>query len=287
MPLPPAARHVAVGCTNCLRATHDDPTLKLLRCAKCKDVTYCSKECQCEHWYVGPEALIVWTLISAPWRPAHRAYCNTADGSGIRSISLKFVSSQIGHVGLQACFILHFDLLHNPQLGIDKPFVALLDFGIEPVEMKNFIGILLDQPVPDRIKGMLQVNTFEALTPAEAEETLTPAKLGSWRAAREELNRQGLVEHQVGLVQIGNSAGGPRGALPVVIDRKAVETLANSPFTIHRWMEHTNTMIREDTSNALRLRKDMEPSDIKVIMDLVRDMENPTRKISDRVQWPT
>jgi hypothetical protein len=134
---------------------------------------------------------------------------------------------------------LHFDLLHNPQLGIDKPFVALLDFGpgIEPVEKKIFIGILLDQPVPDRIKGMLQVNTFEALTPAEAEETLTPAKLGSWRAAREELNRQGLVEHQLGLVQIGNSAGGPRGALPVVIDRKAVETLANSPFTIHRWME--------------------------------------------------
>jgi hypothetical protein len=34
-------------------------------------------------------------------------------------------------------------------------------------------------------------------------------------------------------------------------------------------------MIREDTGNALRLRKDMEPSDIKVIMDLVRDMENP------------
>ncbi|KAJ7278374.1 hypothetical protein C8J57DRAFT_1306766 [Mycena rebaudengoi] len=257
MPLPPAACHVAIGCTNCLRTRSGDPTLKLLRCAKCKDVAYCSKECQSEHW------------------PTHRECCNTADGSSIRSISLKFVSSDIGYVCLQACFILHFDLLHNPQLGIDKPFVALLDFGIEPAKMKNFIGILLDQQISDRGKGMLQVNAFEALTPAEAEETLTPAKLGSWRAAREELNRQGLVEHQVGLVQIGNSAGSPRGALPVVIDRKAVETLAKSPFTIYGWMEHTNTMIREDTGNALRLRKDMEPSDIKVIMDLVRDMENP------------
>ncbi|KAJ7504870.1 hypothetical protein B0H11DRAFT_1979701 [Mycena galericulata] len=261
MPLPPAAHHVSVGCTNCLRTTSGDPTLKLLRCAKCKDVTYCSKECQSEHW------------------PTHRACCNTADGSGIRSISLKFVSSDIGHVCLQACFILHFDLLHNPQLGIDKPFVALLDFGIEPVEMKDFIGILLDQPIADRIKGVLQVNSFQALTPAEAEETLTPAKLGSWRNAREELNRQGLVDHQVGLVQIGNSAGGPRGALPVVIDREVIETLAKPHFTIHGWMEHTNTMIREDTSNALRLRKDMELSDIKVIMDLVRDMGDPYAQI--------
>ncbi|KAJ7473572.1 hypothetical protein B0H11DRAFT_2036381 [Mycena galericulata] len=271
MPLPSAAlaRHhgVVVGCTNCLRTTSDDPTLKLLRCAKCKDVTYCSKECQSEHW------------------PTHRACCITADGSGIRSISLKFVSSKIGYVCLQACFTLHFDLLHNPQLGIDKPFVALLDFGIEPVEMKNFIGILLDQPIPGRIKGMLQVNEFQALTPAEAEETLTHANLGSWRAAREELNRQGLVEHQLGLVQIGNSAGGPRGALPVMIDRKVVETLANTPFTIHNWMEQTNTMIREDTSNVLRLRKDMEPSDIKVIMDIIRDMENPyAQNLRDKME---
>ncbi|KAJ6464582.1 hypothetical protein C8R45DRAFT_1024452 [Mycena sanguinolenta] len=257
MALPLAACHVVVGCTNCLRTTGDDPTLKLLRCAKCKDVTYCSKECQSEHW------------------PTHRAWCNTADGSGIRSISLKFLSSGIGHVCLQACFILRFDLLHNPQLGIDKPFVALLDFGIEPVEMKAFIDILLGQPIPERIKGMLQLNAFVALPPAEAEESLTRAKLGSWRATREELNRRGLVEHQVGLVQIGNSAGGPRAAMPVVIDRKAVELLVESPFTIHGWMEHTNTMIREDTSNALRLRRDMEPTDIKLIMDLVRDMENP------------
>ncbi|KAJ6545479.1 hypothetical protein B0H19DRAFT_1167811 [Mycena capillaripes] len=108
MPLPPAACHVAGGCTNCLRTTSGDPTLKLLRCAK--DVTYCSKKCQSEHW------------------PAHRTCCHTADGSGIRSISLKFVGSDIGYVCLQACFILHFDLLHHPELGIDKPFVALLDF---------------------------------------------------------------------------------------------------------------------------------------------------------------
>ncbi|KAJ7175051.1 hypothetical protein C8R43DRAFT_943325 [Mycena crocata] len=209
MPLPDVIP-VHAACTNCLKHTGDEPTLKLLRCGKCRDVTYCSKECQRGHWQ------------------RHKKWCTPADGSGIRSIAQKFVTSRVGHICIQICFILHYDLFRNTELGIDKPFVAMLDFGIEPVEMEDFLSILLGKPTPDKIKGLLQVNGFQALTPEEAEDSFTPATLGVWRHARQQLNKKGFSDRPVGLVQIANGVGTQMMTLPVAIDDMAIELVRES-----------------------------------------------------------
>ncbi|KAJ7736115.1 hypothetical protein B0H16DRAFT_1764384 [Mycena metata] len=274
---------IAASCTNCLRNTTGNQTLKLLCCGRRHYILLergSWVQCQREHW------------------PQHKECCNPPDGSGIRSIVTKFISSRMGCVCLQICMILHFDLLHNPQLGIHQPCVALLDFGIEPVEIKDFFDILLDQPLPSRIKGMLQVNNFEVLGPAETEEALKPAMLGCWNLAREECVRKGLPNTPVGLVKIGNAAGGPTAAVPVVISEEGMElarqALKESSFTAFDFLEcvsvfaifpsrtqpsvfrQTNTFIREDIKNTLRLRKNMEASDIDAIKALRRDIaEDP------------
>ncbi|KAJ6632099.1 hypothetical protein B0H10DRAFT_2426955 [Mycena sp. CBHHK59/15] len=264
---------IYTACTNCFKNDGDEPGLKLSRCGKCKGVWYCSKECQTKHW------------------PQHKLSCSAVDGSGIRKLVENFYSNRLLNTYLQACFILHFDLLRRPQL--DKPFMARLDIGIEPADMPDFFNIFIGQPLgAGKIKGMVQVNAFTPLTPAAMAE-LTPMRKEIWRQARESANKMGYGGDSVGLVEMGSGESEQTITCPVHIHQPAMElvrasppwemksaitgVVTEAPFNIETCMEFMNTHIRADKKNQLLLRTEMRPSDIQIIRDAGADANSLPR----------
>ncbi|KAJ7457777.1 hypothetical protein FB451DRAFT_1372424 [Mycena latifolia] len=231
-----SAMHAA--CTKCFKNDGNEPGLQLRRCGKCKSVWYCSKECQTAHW------------------PLHKKSCSNVDGSGIRKLVEYFYSNMLLNKHLQACFILHFGLLHRPQL--DKPFMARLDIAIEPADMPDFFKIFIGQPVDEKVKGML-----------------------------ESANKNGFGGDSVGLIEIGSGDSDHTITLPVHIQRAGMELareaspwvmksaitgqVTEKPFNIENCMEFMNTHIRADKKNQLLLRTEMRPSDIQIIRDAAGD----------------
>ncbi|KAJ7476206.1 hypothetical protein FB451DRAFT_1246168 [Mycena latifolia] len=250
-------------CTNCFRNSSDEPDLKLFRYSKCKGVLYCSRECQMKHW------------------PTHKKTCSLVDDSGIFALAQNFYSNPFLNTLLQACFVLHFDLLRQPQL--DEPFLAQVAFGIEPVDMADFFTLFIgNQPLEKKIEGVVQINAFSPLTPDEAAKITTGKKM-VWRKAKEEASRTGLVAQSVGLVEFGTGDNGQCLTFPILIGGDAMDLVrasapwkipsgikgevADVPFSIETCMEFMNLRSREDRDNKLLLRTEMRPSDIRFIRD--------------------
>ncbi|KAJ7449252.1 hypothetical protein FB451DRAFT_754747 [Mycena latifolia] len=250
-------------CTNCLRTDLDEPSLKLFRCSKCRGVLYCSRDCQTKDW------------------PTHKKGCSSVDGSGIFTFVQNFYSNPFLNTLLQACFILHFDLLRQPLL--DKPFVAQVDLGIEPADMSDFLALFLgNHPLEKKIEGVVQMNAFRPLTPAEAE-GIKPGKKMTWLKAREGASRRGLADQSVGLVEFASGENRQCLIAPIFIEREAMDLVrasapwkipsgitgkvADVPFNLDTCMEFMNLRIREDRDNKLLLRTEMRPSDVKLIWD--------------------
>ncbi|KAJ7116661.1 hypothetical protein C8R44DRAFT_880017 [Mycena epipterygia] len=98
---------------------------------------------------------------------------------------MKACNNPIFHENLQACFILHFDLLRFPQ--IDKPFAAMIELGIEPAEFLDFSKIFAGQPPGDReITGMVQVNSFQPFSRTEVA-GMRAIKHEIWHVAKDSL----------------------------------------------------------------------------------------------------
>ncbi|KAJ7140664.1 hypothetical protein C8R44DRAFT_866369 [Mycena epipterygia] len=247
-----------VGCTNCLKNDGDDSELTMRRCGKCKGAWYCSKECQTGHW------------------PTHKQVCSKLDGYSISKLVQTLYSNPVLKSNLQACFVLHFDLLRHAQL--DKPFRARVDIGIEPADMVDFFNIFNGQPPANNLLGMVQVNAFTPLPPVTLA-GLTPMHRESWRQTREHADKMGYRGDSVGLLEFGN--GDETFMLAVHIQSHALELVKASPplvmksaitgkvtqksFNIETCMEFMNTHIRADKKNQLLLRTDMRPSDIQII----------------------
>ncbi|KAJ7444042.1 hypothetical protein FB451DRAFT_1295019 [Mycena latifolia] len=263
---------VHTACTKCFKNDGDEPGLKLSRCAKCKEVWYCSKECQAAHW------------------PQHKKACSPVDGSGILKLLQYFHANTLLNKHLQACFILHFDLLRRPQL--DKPFMARVDIGIEPADIPDFFNVFVGQPLGDeKMRGMLQVNAF---TPA-AMKDLTPMRQDIWRQARASANEKGFARDSFGLVEFGNGESMQTITVPIHIQAAALELVRRaSPwemrsaitgkvtekaFNIDGCMEFMNTHIRADKKNTLHLRTDMRASDFQIIRDAGADVEGVPAKL--------
>ncbi|KAJ7162487.1 hypothetical protein C8R46DRAFT_1353380 [Mycena filopes] len=254
---------IHTGCTKCLRNAGDEPGLQLRRSAKCKSVYYCSKECQTTHW------------------PIHKPHCSNVDGSGIGRLVQNLWSNPLLMTHIQACLILHFDLLDRPQL--DKPFMARIDLGIEPANTAQFFDIFIGKPIPtDKIPGMLQVNAFTPLPPT-AMADLTPKRMDIWRQARAAADKTGFRGDSVGLLEFGNGENVQTITLPVHIQHRAMDLVRVSdpwvmtsaitgiqtevPFNTESCMEFMNIHIRSDKQDQLLLRTKMRPSDIQIIQD--------------------
>ncbi|KAJ6463722.1 hypothetical protein C8R47DRAFT_1326947 [Mycena vitilis] len=63
---------------------------------------------------------------------------------------------------LQECFILHFDLLRFPQT--DKPFLAQIDFGVGPTDLRDFAKIFTGQPLgKKKVQGMVKDGEYQSV----------------------------------------------------------------------------------------------------------------------------
>ncbi|KAJ7090468.1 hypothetical protein C8R44DRAFT_648243, partial [Mycena epipterygia] len=222
-------------------------------------------------------------------RPKHKEFCHNVDGSGILKLVNNFSSNPILNMYLQACLILHFDLLHHPQL--DPPFRARVDIGIEPAEIPDFLNIFLgNQARGGEIKGMVQVN---AVTPLES---IATAKLGPeralvWHKARETSNAGDCL----GLIEFGNGESVQTIASTIRIEPPVMEFVRQAepwvrtsaitgevtevPFNFDTCLETLNMHIRADKKDQLLLRTTLRPSDTQAIRDAAANVATHSAQV--------
>ncbi|KAJ7779587.1 hypothetical protein B0H16DRAFT_1499301 [Mycena metata] len=259
-------------CTNCVE-THE----KMLMCSKCKFVWYCSKECQIKHW------------------PMHKKSCTPREScANLQTLLVDAFSNALFNSLIQSCFVLHFNLHRGFPLR-NKPFGGSLQFGIEPVDFRDFVKIFFGDPVPGnrRIQGMVQINSFRPWTPSELRTAaLSPGKLGLWRKAKDE-----APECSVGILEAMSSDAGPQSAVTALIIRDKIldfvreappwkmrcpftdEDMGEEPFNIETTLECLNLYIRNDSNNEMGLRTELRPCDIKLIRDTGAGSDSPLAKM--------
>ncbi|KAJ6480456.1 hypothetical protein C8R47DRAFT_1074209 [Mycena vitilis] len=118
-----------------------------------------------------------------------------------------------------------FDLLRQPQL--DKPFVARIDIGVEPADVREFLSIYaVPEYVPRNSQGMVQVNAF---TPLPDDDYIGEKFLSIWRATRESVNAyRELANCPVGLLVV-SKATALYNVIPIVIRPSAMDFMRSRP----------------------------------------------------------
>ncbi|KAG2031622.1 hypothetical protein BDR03DRAFT_972191 [Suillus americanus] len=234
---------------------------KPLKCAKCKSVWYCSKECQKKHW------------------PTHKPRCHNVErSSGAFKFIRMFILNPILMGLLKVGIVIDCGLIDNPRIGFDVPFGVRVDIAIEPSDILDFVGLYFNNNSPgEKLQGMVQVN---AMTPWE----LTPERLNIWREARARHDAEGFAKDPVGLVDFVDisctedsvdSATAqfhfPCIILDIAKEREpfvrvsAVTGEFREPMTAMTCLESLNMHIRADTENQLHLRTEMTEQDKEVI----------------------
>jgi len=182
---------------------------------------------------------------------------------------------------LQACFILHYDLLRFPRTK--KPFVVQIVLANEPHDFQDFVRIFTHQSLGNgTIKGMVQLNAFDPYFPTDAA-AITGTKRFLWELKRDSLLEKDHAGLSIGIVQVILNEKLQVSALPIVIDKPALEFVRTTPslkftcpvrkvmrevpLTIESCMEYLNALIRADVNNEMGLHTEMRPYDIKVVRD--------------------
>ncbi|KAJ7909978.1 hypothetical protein B0H13DRAFT_2329786 [Mycena leptocephala] len=178
---------------------------------------------------------------------------NERDGSGILALVQKFNAVPFLSTLLQACFVLHFDLLRPRP---DKPTVAIFEMGIEPADMADLLTLFLSpQDLAQKIDSVLQLNAFCPLTPEEAA-AITPRKQMIWCDA---IAAQGGCT-----VVLAEAMALAKAAAPWKIPSGIAGKIGDVPFNIESCLE----IMREDVTNAMSLRAEMRRADIQLIYDV-------------------
>ncbi|OAX38042.1 hypothetical protein K503DRAFT_188332 [Rhizopogon vinicolor AM-OR11-026] len=239
---------------------------------QCKCAWYCSKECQ-----------------KANWR-FHKLTCPEVE----RSSGVAKLIGSLGMNPLLMAFIrigVIFDcgLLDNPQrLGFDMPFMARVDFAIEPSEILDFSGLYLnDRPVGEKLQGMIQVNALTTWDPTK-QGPLTPEQLRLWREARAKYNTNGFAIDLVGLIEFVNCADDNSFIselfIPTVVVNMARE---HEPLNanVAACLQCVNLNIRADKQNQLLLRTEMTEQDKEIICSASRNEETfPSRILKEKMK---
>ncbi|KIK48627.1 hypothetical protein CY34DRAFT_798148 [Suillus luteus UH-Slu-Lm8-n1] len=262
------------------------------KCSKCRSVLYCSPECQKKNW------------------PTHKRVCNEVEhSSGVLKLVRMFSVNPLLMMYLKVAIVLDCDLLNNPRIGFEVPFVARVDIAFEPSDIFDFVGLYFDDKVVrEKLQGMLQVN---AMTPwymgMDGAPPLTPQRLNQWREARAKHNAEGYTKDPVGLLEF-SSAGLSKDdrcityavsvgchISPVILEM-AMErepfvrvcplagTRFKQPMSAETCLEYINIHIRADTQNQLRLRTEMTEHDREIIRAAGRDgNDEPARVLREKM----
>ncbi|KAH7890105.1 hypothetical protein F5I97DRAFT_1999724 [Phlebopus sp. FC_14] len=296
-----------VTCTNVNCGKHLD---KLQTCQKCKSVWYCSKEASMIYTIFNIiEAQIAQVLVAgfsvrgqtgvSKIMARHKQTCTPVErSSGVLKLIQTFVANQLLLTNLSICAVLDLGLLNDrKRIGFDVPFMVRVDVGIEPADVILFTKLLYtDEPVPDKLEGMIQVNSFFSWLPGQSgHDPLTPKRMAMWKQARSELDAQPQRSHDpLGLMEFVNdnchsitiSFPIHRGAFKLAGEAEPFVMLSGitgtmeKPMTVATCMEFINVHIRADKKNQLGLRTEMTQAD-KEIIKAVADPAN----IKDSVRF--
>ncbi|KIJ13052.1 hypothetical protein PAXINDRAFT_170812 [Paxillus involutus ATCC 200175] len=256
---------VQVMCSSCFIARP-----KLQTCQRCKSVWYCSKECQKKHW------------------PQHKTHCTPAGRSkGATKLIETLVANITVILMLQICAVLDLGLLDDKkkEVGFKVPFMIRVDIGIEPTDVVKFVKLCLtDEPIPETVEGLVQVNHFISHVPGRSGYApLTPTRDKLWRTEREKANKEGKSDEPLGLLEFVNDscfsmimplriyAGAQkfaRNAEPFVTVSAFTGIKSEKPLTVETCMEYINLHIRADKQNQLKLRTEMTESDKAIVRDV-------------------
>ncbi|KAG2139236.1 hypothetical protein DEU56DRAFT_323939 [Suillus clintonianus] len=276
-------KNFSIQCTQCQTSLE-----KPLKCAKCKSVWYCSKECQKKNW------------------STHKPSCHEVErSSGALKFIQMFSANPLLMGYLKIGILFDCGLLDNPRIGFDVPFMARVDIAVEPSDILDFTRLYLnDKAVGEKLQGMLQVNS---ITPwhSSMQSPLTPRRLQKWREARARCNEEGCAKDPVGLVEFigcscaedsGNSVTAEFHIPAVLLDfakkrepftgvSAVTGTQFKKPMSAVACLEFINLHIRADKQNQLHLRSEMTEQDKEAIRAAGRDEETlPARILKDKMQ---
>ncbi|KAG0692696.1 hypothetical protein DFH29DRAFT_471778 [Suillus ampliporus] len=261
-------KKLRVTCTQCLKTLE-----KPQKCAKCKSVWYCSRECQKKHW------------------PTHKPTCHEVErSSGILKFIRMIQANPLIMRYLAVGIIFDCGLLKNPRIGFDVPFMARVDIAIEPSDFLDFVGLYVNdlKSVGKKLQGMVQVNAITPWIPSTMD-PLTPKRMNEWREARARYNAEGLANDPVGLVEFINSCADSdepgtgansltselhipaitlniaRKREPFAFTSAITGIRSKKPMSTVACLEYINLHIRADKQNQLHLRTEMTEQDKEVI----------------------
>ncbi|KAG1789751.1 uncharacterized protein HD556DRAFT_764244 [Suillus plorans] len=277
-------KYVGVKCTQC-QTILDKP----LKCAKCKSVWYCSKECQKKN---GSK---------------HKPTCHEDErSSGLLKLVRMIVTNPVifGYLKLGVIFVC--GLLDDPQIGFDAPFLARVEIAIEPSDFLDFAGLYFnDKTAGEKLQGMVQLNAITAWNNHSMQTPLAPKRLSTWHEARARCNAEGFAKDPVGLIEFagcspahdrGNSMTAelhiPAIMLAIARRREPLEylsaitgALVKQPLNAVACLEHVNLHIRADKQNQLRLRAEMTEQDKETIRAAGRNEDAlPSRLLKEKMR---
>ncbi|KAG1808126.1 hypothetical protein EV424DRAFT_1543552 [Suillus variegatus] len=275
-------KYVGVECTQC-QMRLDKP----LKCAKCKSVWYCSKECQKKNW------------------SKHKPTCHKDERSSglLKLVQMIIINPVIlGYLKLGVTFVC--GLLDDPQIGFNTPFMARVEIAIEPSDILDFAGLYFnDRTTGEKLQGMVQLNAITAWNHS-MQTPLTPKRLSMWHEARARLNAEGFAKDPVGLIEffgrspaydIGNSMTAEfhipammlavaRGGKPFEYISAITGALIKQPLSAVASLERVNLHIRADRQNQLGLRTEMTEQDKETIRAAGRNEDAlPSRILKEKM----
>ncbi|KAG2089324.1 uncharacterized protein F5147DRAFT_658430 [Suillus discolor] len=254
-------KYFGAQCTQC-----GTEMKKLLKCAKCKSVWYCSKECQKKNW------------------STHKPTCHADErSSGLYKLVRMFSVNSVLMGYLKCGIVFECGLLDNPRIGFDTPFLARVEIAIEPSDVVKFVGLYVNDPsVEEKVEGMLQANAITPWPSPSMQAPLTPKRLNTWREARAWYNAEGFAEDPVGLAEFIGHRCTADSANSMTVELHIPKTtlfvaMTRAPFTSVSAItgiqtkkplsaaSFINSHIRADKQNQLFLQTEMTEEDKEVI----------------------
>ena len=139
-------------------------------------------------------------MSKALLRSVHKTHCHDVE-RGLSKLITAFLVNPLLRTHLEIALCLDFDLVNNP--APDTPHMARVDVGLEPSDISITLGLCagsrwLNNPEPEKIEGMLQINAITRILP---EIVPHARRLNQWNETRQKLHTAGKGDLPVVIVE--------------------------------------------------------------------------------------